>query len=359
MNGPYASFLLTKLRYIGDVLLTTPAIRAIREAYPSAHITMLVNRGTEDVLRHNARLDRVVTVERGTTDRLAALRREWELVRRLRQVRYDVSVDFFSGDRAAFLSLACGVPLRIGFAGREGFRRWVLNRQADIQGPIHMLERNLLLLQQTLGLEPGDTRPELQTGPDDEDYADGWLQRRGLGDAGFVAIHPGGRAWFKRWPAERWAALIDLLQAEGHPVILTGGPAEEADLRRIAAAAATPIPSAAGQTSILQLAALLRRARLFIGNDSGPMHLAAAVGTPVVALFGPTEPELWRPWGEGHVVISRHAECGRGCASGDCREAETCMGRIPVEEVAAAARAVLAAPRASGFLPHTPSRLMP
>jgi len=341
------AILLTKLRYVGDVLLTTPALRLLRSAYPRAHITMVVNRGTEDVLRHNPHVDRVLTVERDGS--LAGrLRREWALLRGLRQVRYGLSVDFFSGDRGAYLALLSGVPRRIGFAGREGMRRWIFTRAVEVNGPIHTLERNLLLLEGALGLRAADRRLELRVGAEDEAWVAGWLAAHDVREPP-VVIHPGGRHWFKRWPAEKWAALLGILLREGRgPVVLAGGAQEAADAARILAGAPPGVLSLVGGTTVLQLAALLARARLFIGNDSGPMHLAAAAGTRVIALFGPTEPEVWRPWGEGHVVISRHEACSP-CAGTCERGAENCMNQISVEQVAQAVRECAARPGPRGI----------
>lgn len=329
--------LLTKLRYIGDVLLTTPAIRLIRQAYPEAHITMVVNKGTEDVLRYNPHLDRVLAIDYTFLKSVSfhkVLSYEWNFLQRLREFRYDLSVDFASGDRAAFMSLFSGVPCRIGFTSHEGFRRWIFNRQSEIFAPIHTVERSLLLLKQTLGLETDDKSLELYTGKEEEDYIMQLLQRHNLMGKRFVVIHPGAKFWFKRWPLERFAILTDILQKEmGLKVILTGGEQETEDIQFIISQMKTTGLSLAGRLTILQLAALYKRALLFIGNDSGPMHIAAASGTPVIALFGPTEPEIWGPWGGGHLTICKKVPCSP-CSNRGCNlKPYNCMEQISVDEV--------------------------
>ncbi len=287
MSRPIQSLLLFKLRYLGDVLLTTPSVRLLRRSYPDAHITMVVNKGTEDILRHNPHLDRVLTVERGAT---------WRLLRGLRERRYDVSVDFASGDRAAWLALLAGAPRRIGFHTTEGFRRFINTQQVKAPGtPVHTVDLYLSFLREGLGLMTDDKSPELHTGAEDGTVADELLARHQLAGRRFILAHLGARHPQNRWPLENWKALA---KASPMPVVFVGTVQDAADT-----AVAGGI-SLAGQTSVLQLAAMAKRAALFIGQDSGPMHIAAAMGTRVVALFGPSSDAVsWHPWGAGHVVL--------------------------------------------------------
>lgn len=331
------SILLFKLRYIGDVLLITPAIRLLRQAYPEAYITMMVNRGTEDVLRHNPHLDHVYTIDRTILEKAPFYKRltyEWNVIKSLRDKHYDVSVDFDSGERGAYMSLLSGIDLRIGFYYPRGLRRMIFNRQVGIDRPLHIVERNLTLVEKTLGLTRKDDALELYTGPEDERHITLLLERNRLDDNAPVIVHPGARHHSKEWPLEKWGMLIDRIQGElGYPVIITGGDREREDIRSIASRMKTPVHSLAGQTSVLELAALLKRAILFIGNDSGPMHIAAAAGTPVIALFGPTDPAVWGPWGNGHTVLSKHLPCSP-CKVIRCdRGKECCMEQISVVEV--------------------------
>jgi len=331
------SILLFKLRYIGDVLMTTPAIRLLRKSYPDAHITMVVNKGTEDVIRHNPNIDRILTIDRDSVKKAPVYKRLYynlQFLRKLRGMRYDISIDFASGDRATFLSLLCGVPYRIGFTSREGWRRMLLNRTVDIPGSIHTVKRNLLVLEEALGLKTEDTDMELYTDKTDDEHIFQWLRKHNLENKKIVVINPGGRYWFKRWQTGKWAALTDLIQGElGVPVVITGAGKELEDVRTIMSGIKTQAWSIAGQTTVLELTALLKRAALYIGNDSGPMHIAAASGTPVIALHGPTDPSVWGPWGKGHTVISGHVSCSP-CKVTDCAvEKGKCMEQISVEEV--------------------------
>lgn len=331
------SILLFKLRYVGDVLMTTPAIRLLRQAYPEAHITMVVNKGTEDVLRHNPHLNQTLTIDRERIEKAPFYTRlfyEWSVLKMLKEGDYDLSIDFDSGERAAYLALLSGINTRIGFYYPKGLRRMIFHRQVRRKGSLHTVERNLMLVEKTLGLIRKDDRLELRTGPEEDRRMTLWLRRHRLSGKNLVVIHPGARFWFKRWPARKWASLIDILQGElGLSVVITGGGREMEDVRTTLSRMKTHTYSIAGQTTILELAALIKKATLFIGNDSGPMHIAAAMGTPVIALFGPTEPDLWRPWGKGHVVISRQVPCSP-CKYTDCdMERENCMEQISIEDV--------------------------
>lgn len=330
------SILLFKLRYVGDVLMTTPAIRLLRQAYPEARITMVVNKGTEDVLRHNPHLNQVLTIDRELIEKASFHRRlsyEWSILKMLRKGNYDLSVDFDSGERGAYLALLSGINTRIGFHYQKGLRRMIFHHQVRRKGSLHTVEQNLMLVERTLCLIRKDDQMELYTGPEEERNMALWLRRHRLSGKDLVIIHPGARFWFKRWPARKWASLLDILQGElGLSVVITGSGREMEDVRTILSRMKTPAYSIAGQTTVLELAALIKKATLFIGNDSGPMHIAAAMGTPVIALFGPTEPALWKPWGKGHVVISKQVPCSP-CKYTNCDMGrENCMEQITVEE---------------------------
>lgn len=331
------SILLFKLRHIGDVLLTTPAIRLLRQAYPKAHITMVVNKGTDDVLLHNPHLNRIVTIDREMVKGVPfhkRLRYEWGVLKALRECCYDLSVDFDSGERAAFLSLLSRVSTRVGFRYQRGPRRQIFHRQVNIEGSPHTAERNLTLIEKAVGLVRKNDRLELYTASEEDRRMALWLRKHRLSGKDLVIIHPGARFWFKRWPAKKWASLLDILQGElGLSVVITGGGREMEDVRAILLRMKTPAYSIAGQTTVLELAALIKKATLFIGNDSGPMHISAAMGTPVIALFGPTDPSVWKPWGTGHVVISKQVPCSP-CKVTHCDMGmENCMEQISIEDV--------------------------
>ncbi|MCX6907260.1 MAG: glycosyltransferase family 9 protein [Verrucomicrobia bacterium] len=298
LNPDAPAFLLFKLRYIGDVLLTTPAIRLLKRSYPKCHITMVVNKGTEDVLRYNPHLDRILTVDRST-----GLAGAWRLLRALRERRYDVSVDFASGDRVAWLSLLAGVPRRIALWSPEGVRRFLNNEQMRAPAvPFHIAEMYLSFVERGLAIKANDRSLELPVGGEDEKAAAALLRQHGVNDP-FIALHVGGRSNAQyRWPRERW---MEFAQAVGRTHRLTpvfvGGPDCLDDVNWIVSQPDLRAIPLVGQTTVLELAAVLKRASGFVGIASGPMHMAAAVGARVVALF--VDDAAWRPWGQGHVIL--------------------------------------------------------
>jgi predicted lipopolysaccharide heptosyltransferase III len=336
--------LVVKLRYIGDVLLATPVFRGLREAFPRARLTALVNAGTEEVLLHHPDVDEVLLVHRRQAE-AETWGRSWadrlRLLRRLRQRRFDLALDLTDGDRAAFLTWASGARLRVGF-NREGrLRGRAYHRVVPLTpGRRHAVEADLEALR-ILGLRARPVAPSLGLPPEAEAAAEDLLAHKRVSrDRDLVLLHPGARWWFKAWPVERFAALADRIEEELEArVLIAGGPDDATTAEAIRWQMRRPAISVAGETSVLQLAAVLKRCRLFVTNDNGPMHIAAAVGTPVVALFGPTDPAEWGPWGDGHVVLYKGVDCRECWRRSACwRGEDNCLRRIPVEEVMVAVR---------------------
>lgn len=326
--------LIIKLRYIGDVLLATPTVRAIKAARPDVRVTMMVNRGTEDVLSGNPDVDEIIVLDKGS---LAA---QWQLIAGLRRRRFDTVIDLTDGDRSAFLSWISGAPVRIGFNDEHRWRgRCYTGVVPPVPGMRHRMDRDLAALK-PLSIHPNEKLPCLYLTEEDESRADQLLDQLGIrGDRPIIIIQPGARYWFKAWPDERFAELADRLATDyGYQVLIGGSREEEALAQRIHESAKSRPISMAGLATLKQFAAIAKRAALFVGNDSGAMHIAAAVGTPVVALFGPSNPAEWGPRGGPAEVIYKGLDC-RTCFHPTCEKGElNCMKQITVEEAFASAR---------------------
>jgi heptosyltransferase III len=342
--GTVRRVLVVKIKYIGDVLLCTPVFRGLREAFPEATLTALVASGTEEVLLHHRDVDEVLTVDRvgARTGRRAGWRTDdFRLVRRLRERGFDLAIDLTDGDRAAFLTWASGARLRVGFNRERRLRGWAYHRVVPIwSGLRHRVEADLEALR-TLGLPVRPGAPTLDVPPEAEAAAEQLLARkRVVRDRDLVLIHPGARWWFKAWPPDRFAALADGIEEElGAQVIIAGGPGDVATAEGIRGQMRYSAIPVAGETSILELAAVSRHCRLFVGNDNGPMHIAAAVGTPVVALFGPTNPAEWGPWGDRHIALYRGVDCRQCWRKNACWRGEgNCLRQITVDEAMVAVR---------------------
>ena len=339
------NILIIKLRYIGDVLLATPTLRAIKAARPDVRVTMMVNRGTEDVLSGNQDLDEIVVLDKGS------LVAQWRLIAGLRRRRFDTVIDLTDGDRSAFLSWISGAPVRIGFNDDHRWRgRCYTQVLQSVPGVQHRIDRDLDALK-PLNIQAGSKAPLLRLTSEEMNSADQLLDQLGVQRSQpIVVLQPGARYWFKAWPPERFAELADQLTTQYGCQVLIGGSNQDIDLAQQIRQKAKSQPLVmAGRTTIKQFAAIAKKSALFVGSDSGAMHIASAVGTPVVALFGPSSLREWGPCGGPVEVLYKGLDC-RICYNTTCtRGEESCMKLIAVHEVVAAAQRLLQArSRAAG-----------
>jgi heptosyltransferase-3 len=342
--GECTRALVVKMRHHGDVLLAAPVLSVLKSANPRLEVDALVYEDTAPMFEGHPALSRLFTVGRGWRNRpfLSRVSPELELLSALRARRYDLLVHLTEHPRGAWLarilrprySVAPIIPRRGAF-WRSSFTHYY---PVVGFGRRHQVEINLDALRR-IGIHPRPEERKVTFVPGDAADA---KMRALVPEDGFIHMHPGSRWRFKCWPAEHNARLIDRLAAEGHRIVLTGAPDEADFVAQILARASAQPLNLAGQLSIKELGALIARARLFIGVDSMPMHVAAALGTPTVALFGPSGDREWGPWGvESRVVTSTHScrPCGlAGCGDGGVSD---CLVRLGVEPVYAAARELL------------------
>ena len=344
--------LVVKLRHHGDVLLASPVLSVLKSAIPGLEIDALVYDDTAEMLAGHPALAKLHCVGRQWRGE-GALRRvgvEWELFSRLRARDYDLIVHLCEHPRGAWLARFLGARWSVAPAkpGRGSF--WVQSfthlYSLPRNGRRHQVELNLDALRR-IGLQPAyaGRRTQIVAGADADRTVAALLAKEGLGERGFVHLHPASRWKFKCWPADRCAALIDRLSAAGERIVLTAAkdPSEAALVEDILKRTSVPVLNLAGRLSIKELVALIARARLSICVDSMPMHVAGAVGTPVVALFGPSGDIEWGPWqGKSAVVNSDHPcrPCGNdGCGGGKVSE---CLTTLDVDLVFRAAGRLLA-----------------
>ncbi len=340
---PVERILLIRLRNIGDVLLMTPTITAFREAFPRAYIASVVNAGTEEMLTGNPLLNEVLVFDPAwkALPLGQKVKEEVNFLWKIRRRRFDLAVNLTEGDRGAFLCLASGARMKIGiYDPGKGlwWKRKVYDRLVRIPDwKMHVVEQ-MLEVPRSLGLSPGDKRLQIFFSPEDRSRVEQMLALEGVGPQELlIHIHPTSRWLFKCWRDEGVASVVDALQQSGKGrVVLTSGKEEKemAKMSRILSLCRTRAISLAGKVTLKQVAALSRRSRLFIGVDTAPMHIAAAVGTPVLALFGPSGEFNWAPWGSGHVVIKKDLEC-RPCGKDGCQGSKKsrCLEEITENEV--------------------------
>lgn len=293
--------LLIKFRNIGDVLLSTPLLENLRRHYPDADIDFAVNDYCTDILQHHPHIRRLLTYPRGAIRQAGLLGRighELSYTRSLSREKYDLVINLTEGDRGAFLTWLCRAGDAMGFKPRKGLaaRLPAFRAVGDEHLPSHTVNKDLqflpLLDKSVLG-----KRVSIHWGAEQEASVNRLLESHQLTE--FVLIHPVARWLFKCWDEARFARVIDHVQQElGLPVVISAAP-DEKELARVRAILghcnSSPI-DLSGRLSLTELACLASRARLFVGVDTAPMHIAAAVDTPVIALFGHSRPLFWGPW---------------------------------------------------------------
>jgi heptosyltransferase-3 len=333
--------LVIKLRHIGDVLLATPTLGALKRAMPHAIITAVVPAGTEDMLTLNPSVDYVLPHEKGR----GALY-EIGFIRMVRNGRFDLAINMTEGDRGAIMAFLSGARIRIGMdpVKKNGFigKRHVFTHLVKpAYDGRHRAVMDMDVLA-PLGIPAGEPIVELYTSAADDQYVERLLADNGIGpDTPVACVHPASRWRFKCWRNEAVAEVIDHLDGMGIKVALTSAPdrVEMQMTRDIIALARSHPVDLSGRLTLKGLAALLKRSCLFFGVDTAPMHMAAAVGTPVVALFGPSDWRIWGPLTDKAVVIKKDEEfrcapCKRDGCEGSKRS--RCLEVISVEEALAA-----------------------
>lgn len=327
--------LVVRLRSIGDAVLATPSLLALRRFLPEAEIDVLLEDWVAPVLDGFSEVDRVIAVERTSLARA-------RLIGTLRAARYDVAFNLHGGTTATFLTRASNARHRVGFASYQ--YAWLHNHLAPNPAELwqqpntHSVEQQLALLGWT-GVPVSD-RPRTQLVVTAR--ADATIARRlsaeGLDDAQpFVLMHPAAAFESKTWPAERFACVADHLRVRGLRTVAVAAPDEAEVVRDIAARAHGRIVQFT-DLSLPELIALAHRARLFVGNDSGVAHIAAAVRTPVVVIFGSSNVAHWHPWTDLPYEVVREEMACAPCAGYECAvfPRPECIRRVSVENVIAA-----------------------
>lgn len=325
--------LLIKPSSLGDIVHAMPVVAALKQRWPSAHVAWLVKRQWADIVHRIDDVDVVWPVDPTVSS--------WgKQAMALRAQRFDLVVDLQGLLRSAVVARLTGCAQRIGFAnGREG-SPWLYSHRVVVPAAeMHAVDRYLLVAAD-LGA-PGGAAPQFRFRLMSQDVTAlrDVFRRKGIDlDAPWVAMNVSARWPTKRWPAASFAAVATQLAARGiGPLVVIGGPDEREASGHVQRLTSCPMVDLTGHTSIGLLPALLSKACVLITNDSGPMHVAAAVGTPVVSMFGPTSAVRTGPFGTGHTVLTHDVPC-RPCFSRVCRNAVSmeCLESITPEQVVAA-----------------------
>lgn len=328
--------LVIKLRAIGDVLLSTIVTKNLRTAFPHARIDFLTERPNRDVLIGNKFIDEIVVFDRSPLNSLKTLVD-------LRRRDYDLVIDLFGNPRSAMMAVASGAEYRVGYAFRG--RRYAYNILVQPRGDsVHNTEFNLDALS-SIGVEISDRRIYFPLSLESERFAERFLEEHQLNGQVIIALNPAGGWYTKRWRLERFAELADrMIEKFDTKVVLIWGPGEYQDVQELKSSMRREaiIPPA---TNLKELGGLLKKCAVLVTNDSGPMHIAAAVGTPVVAIFGPTSPKLQGPYGVHHVIVRNEKLDCLECNLTKCPIGNVCMTELTVDEVMRGVERMLASIR--------------
>lgn len=346
--------LLVRPRKIGDVILCTPLFRALRMAFPAAHLGFLTQASCADLLAANPHLDRIHLYPSG-----GSLGAYLSLALELRRARYDVVIDLFSSPTTAHLAWFTGAPRRIGYRIRG--RSWAYTDTVERERAPRFVVSSLAEMLVPLGVRVERLDCELPIAPDRRATALRRLADLGVGTGDFwVALVPGAAELAKLWPAERYAATADwLIGSMGAKVLLLHGPGEEPLAAAVRdAMTQRPLPPLPPVERLGDLAALVAQAHLYVGADVGTRHMAIAAGVPSVGIFGRGHPEDWTPPASPiHLSVSHDPGCKSHCVFPHCPHL-ACIRDIPEAPVREAILRVLPAVRARS-LPHPAAAASP
>jgi lipopolysaccharide heptosyltransferase II len=344
----FSRILVTRLRFIGDIVLTIPVVRSLREAFPEAFIAYMGEREAVSLLTRDPQLDEVIPFDFSRPSLLEQAR----IATELRKRKFDLVVDLFSNPRSALLTYLTGAPTRVGLDRKGRGRLYTVRVQDDRRAKSAIAFHQQFVT--ALGLTPSRELPSIVLSEGERGWARDRVEQlvpgrisQGSGRP-LVGIHPGATWPAKRWFPERFAALAGMVRSKlGGDVIVTGGTKDDETVREVARLAREE-PAVAGRLSLRELAGVLGELSVFVTNDAGPMHIAAAVGTPTVGLFGPGQEDIWFPYAaeSGHTALRKDVPC-HPCHLDVCdragEEHMRCMKLLGVNEVFAAVERALAA----------------
>lgn len=343
-ENSFKKILITRTDRIGDVLLSTPAIKALRKSFPQSHIAVMVRPYARDIVLGNPYLDEVIIYDKYRAQRSfwRSIKFGWDLKKR----KFDLALILHPTNRQHLVSFLAGIKKRVGFNLKSSFLLTDKIEHKKQEGQRHELEYTLDVVR-SLGIEPEDKDLFMPIRKDSEVYIEELLAREaaGLASEKMIALHPGASCPSKIWPTERFAQVADKLAGEFKVrVVVVAGPDDVDKGKNLISLMRCGCIDACGKTTVSQLASLLRRCCLFISNDSGPVHIATAVGVPVIAVFGRGQPGLsprrWGPTGKNDIVLHKDVGC-RECLAHNCQKGFACLQAISAQEVLAAARKLL------------------
>jgi len=333
------NILLIQLGDIGDVVLTFPCIRALRENFPSANIIVAVREKARELMEDCPWSTEVISVNKKKRSLGEAIAYHKNFFLRLRRFHFDLVIDLRTGTRGAILAFLTGARYKIGFRGDGNrWRNRIFTHLAPNEyKPSQYVGEYYLNLLTTYRLGTKNVTPELYVPKEKQQQAAVFLREHGVSlDQPLIAVQPFSLWQYKEWGIEKYVQLISWIASEyKFPVVLIGSPDERERAVEIQNRCGGKVYNFIGKTSIGMFSAILEACQLFVGVDSAGMHISGAVGTPTVTLFGPSSPVSWAPRGEQHLVVQKDFSCVP-CRQKGCQGSEfsDCLEKLTVEEVA-------------------------
>lgn len=340
----FNKILIIKLGAIGDLLMTTPAIRALKKAHQNAHISLLVGKSASVAVKGNPSIDEFIECDDSIIYKASLLKKAryiFSLLSMLRKKKYDAVFVFHRDWRFNFFALLCGIPERIGF-DRNGEGRFLTNR-VKVNGVRHQIDHYLEVVK-AAGIKDDGRNMDFAISEEAKKIADKIFRENGIkGGEIKIGILAGGASNIKtnmpikRWPLENYIELSQKIADDGYKAILLGADNDRTNAAEILKNTANNIVDLTGNTTLEETAAVMKRCTVIVTHDSGPMHLASAVGRPVISIFGPTDPKEYYPLSSGsHYFWNvKNIDCAPCYEDGrfpDCND-PICMKAVTVEQV--------------------------
>lgn len=335
--------LIVRLDRIGDVVLSTPVIKALRDAYPDGHIAMMVRSFAREIVEGNPYLSEVIIYDKDRSHK--GVIGNYKFIKELKKKKFDTAVVLHPTKRTHMVLMLAGIPERIGYDKKSGFlltRRIPHTKQFGMK---HEIEYSLDLLKY-IGIKPSSKELYMPINSVSERKIETMLKENGVkGSDTIVVVNPGASCVSKRWNIGKFAEVSNrIAEKYGARIVIISGPADKNIGDKLASLITAGCINLSGKTGIGDIASLLRRTKLFISNDSGPVHIGCAVGVPVIAIFGRSDrglsPRRWGPSGKHDRVLHKSAGCGI-CYAHNCRLAFKCLDSITPGEVLEAAEDIL------------------
>ncbi len=332
--------LIIEPNWLGDILFTTPAIRALREKNTEAFIACMVHPRCAQLLEDNPGINEIILFDEKSLNR--SILSKIIFIKKLRRYRFDTVISFQRSMTRMLIAYLSGISRRAGYYTKK--RSWLLTDKVSLKDPnVHRVEYFLDIIR-ALGIDTDKRDYQFNIPEDIAEKTDNILQDAGIGiDDKLIVLNPGGNWPPKRWPKENYAkACKELDRLYRKKIVLTGALKDKELAEEIIRLSSTRAINMCGRTTLKELAAIMRRASLVIANDSGPMHIAVSQKAPTIAIFGPTSKEITGPYGESgrYIVLQKQTGCEIPCYA-ECEDYR-CMDAVKVDDVIQAAKGLMA-----------------